>query len=485
MIKIKEKIIAATLTKILMFKGLRNTLLKPFEKKLYKEIVEKNTTLPPGVAKKKYQFIIAMLRSGTRSIDRGFISKEVMHKIIKSLVTGGMIGKEEQQKAIDAYKAEHHGELPPSLIVFSPTQKCNLKCTGCYAVSKADTLTTLPFEIVEKVVDETYHKFGNRFMTISGGEPFLYEDKGKTLFDIWEKYPDMYFLVYTNGTKISPEVAKRLADLGNVTPAISVEGFEEHTDQRRGKGVHSKVLTAFKNLREAGVPYGVSVTSTRLNADTLLKDEFYDHYFLEHGVSYMWQFQLMPIGRGRESCKLAITPKQRYALYKQWKHILEDKQYMVADFWNSGMLSDGCLAYGRHGGYLYINWDGNIMPCVFVPYYVDNVVDLYKKGKSLADAMESDFFKRGRKWQKEFGLDDKAHAHNWLMPCSIRDHYDNFKKNILTKDAKPENKDAAEALDSKEYYEMMKEFEAELTELTQKVWDEEYLQTCGCGHGSH
>ena len=49
--------------------------------------------------------------------------------------------------------------------------------------------------------------------------------------------------------------------------------FEEETDRRRGKGVFKKILTACENLRQAGVPFGISITSTAQNADRLLTDE--------------------------------------------------------------------------------------------------------------------------------------------------------------------------------------------------------------------
>ena len=90
-----------------------------------------------------------------------------------------------------------YGTEPPSFLVFSPTQVCNLKCLDCYACSTLNS-KTLPYDIVDKVVDEVYNEWGSRFMTISGGEPFMYKNNGKTLFDIWEKYNEMFFLVYTN-----------------------------------------------------------------------------------------------------------------------------------------------------------------------------------------------------------------------------------------------------------------------------------------------
>ena len=62
------------------------------------------------------------------------------------------------------------------------------------------------------------------------------------------------------------------------------------------------------------------------------------------------------------------------------------------------------------------------------------------------------------------------------MPCSIRDHYENFKNSILPSNAIPENKEAAEIMDDKEYYEALKKYGEELKTFTAKIWDEEYIK---------
>lgn len=467
---IKENLYIFIVEKILYSKNLlRPPLMKKLDKMLHKAIVEDAKGKLKPVMQKKYEFFMSMLKCVLNNVDKGYISKEVMRKMMRVFIRNAL-NKDPKQIAETKKK---YGDVP-SFIVLSPTSKCNLKCTGCYAAVADIKFQTLPYKVVDKIVDECCNKFYERFMTISGGEPFLYKDEGKTLFDIWKKYNQMFFLVYTNGHFITPEIAKKLAECGNVTVAISVEGMEKETDERRGPGSFKKVLTAFKNLREAGVPFGISVTTTTKNAEMLLQDKFYDFYFNKQGVSYMWQFQLMPVGHGRSAMELTISPQQRLKLYRKWEELMKNQSYCIADFWNSGVLSDGCLAYGKDGGYLYINWEGNVMPCVFVPYYVDNVVDLYKKGKSLWDALHSEFFKRGRKWQSEY----QKKKDNWLMPCSIRDHYDNWRKNIATPDVKGENKDAEAALKSKDYKEALDEFDKAVEKLTVPIWNQEYLCKC-------
>ncbi|HHJ52417.1 MAG TPA: radical SAM/SPASM domain-containing protein [Caldithrix abyssi] len=206
-----------------------------------------------------------------------------------------------------------------------------------------------------------------------------------------------------------------------------------------------------------------------------MSDEFYDYFFEELGVSYMWQFQLMPIGRADELLTLMVQPEQRVELFKKWEYMLEEKKYPLADFWNSGVLSNGCVAYGRAGGYLYIDWNGNILPCVFVPYYVDNVYDLYNKGKTLTDALFSKFMINGRKWQDEYGYAHRDHPDNWLLPCSIRDHYENFRRSIITDDAKPEDESAEKILHDEAYFRTLSEYDKKLEALTLPIWKKEYL----------
>jgi len=106
---------------------------------------------------------------------------------------------------------------------------------------------------------------------------------------------------------------------------------------------------------------------------------------------------------------------------------------------------------------------------------VDNIYDLYSNGKTLADALFSDFMKNGRKWQKEYGLDNWRRPRNWLMPCSIRDHYEIFRRSVLPSNVKPEDDKAKESLESDEYFEVMRNYDMQLENLTERIWQSEYL----------
>jgi MoaA/NifB/PqqE/SkfB family radical SAM enzyme len=234
--------------------------------------------------------------------------------------------------------------------------RCNLNCTGCYS--------------------GLYTK---------DGEP--YTMKG-TLLRLFEKYDDMYFLTYTNGTLLDEPTVKRLARLGNVAPAISVEGYEEHTDVRRGPGIYAKVMKAMDLLKKHGVLFGMSVTYTRDNIDLITRDEFILHY-LDKGVIFAWYFMFMPVGKD-PILQLVPTPEQRLYCGTQVERLRKQHPMFTADFWNDGPAVGGCLAGARNC--LHILNSGRIEPCVFAHFGVDNI-----REKSILDAANSPFFKAIRR----------------------------------------------------------------------------------------
>ena len=456
-------------------KVMRKVAVKEMDKIIHKTIMNDDNPSYHAERVERYEFASALLRQAARNLDRDFISEEVAKKMVKVFIGDRFISsRKERLTDVHRQYKEKYGEYPPKFLVLSPGKACNLECDGCYASSGPSATEKLDFETTRRIISEARDILGIRFITISGGEPFIYTSGGKHVTDLFEEFSDMFFLVHTNGTLITKELAQKLADLGNVTPAISLEGYEKETDERRGKGVYAKIMKAMENLREAGVPFGISVMATSSNTDLLLEDKFYNHYFNEQGATYMWQFQMMPLGRAKNKTGLLVSPEQRISLYKKWEKLLAEDHYPVADFWNSATLTGGCMAFGRWNGYFYINWDGNIMPCVFVPYYVDNIKKLYAEGKTLADGLRSAFFKNGRQWQKDYGFGRK-YKENVMMPCPFRDHYKDFKNLIITPDAKGENDEAEAALQDARYEELLNNYDEELQNLSLRIFEEKYV----------
>ena len=165
------------------------------------------------------------------------------------------------------------------------------------------------------------------------------------LLDVVGDHPESVFMVYTNGTLIDEKVADRLADLANLSPAFSLEGWREKTDARRGEGTFDKVIRSMDLLRERGVFFGTSVTSMRNNIHELFSTEFID-FLVEKGATYMWSFHYIPIGR-EPDVNLMLTPEQRLWALGRVRELRNSKPLLIADFWNDGEHTKGCIAGGR------------------------------------------------------------------------------------------------------------------------------------------
>ncbi len=337
---------------------------------------------------------------------------------------------------------------------------------------------------MDRIITEAQELWGVGFVVISGGEPLAYCSQGKGVLDAAAKHPDILFLMYTNGTLIDEEMAVRMAELGNITPAISVEGWEEHTDARRGKGVFQCVLRSMANLRQAGVAFGISLTATRGNCEEILSDEFLDFFFEEQGAFYGWLFQYMPIGRGF-TLDLLPTPEQRAWMWQRTWQVIREKEYFLPDFWNLGTCTDGCISAGRQKeGYLYFDWDGKVMPCVFVPYSPTNVKDVYAQGGTLNDILEEPFFKAIREWQDAYGYAAirPEECKNWTMPCPIRDHHADFRRILEATEPDPEDKAALQAMVDPAYRDGLIRYDEAVARLMDPIWEREYLGSGKKGH---
>lgn len=431
---------------------------------------------PRGVEADRLALKLAILHTAERALAENRLSAAAMRGFFQNLM-GRVFMKTTARDARARFHAEH-GCGPPDFLVLSPGKTCNLTCVGCYA-SSGPVREKLPWATAERVVREAHDQWGTRFFVISGGEPLAYRDDGRGVLDIAERFPDCYFLMYSNGTLITDAVARRMAALGNVMPGLSVEGMEARTDARRGPGVFRKVVAAMERLREARVMYGLSLTATRENAEEILCDEMLDYFVRDRGVLFAWVFHYMPIGRAF-TLDLMMTPEQRVRLWEREWHLVRDRRFFIADFWNSATATNGCIAGGRPGGYFYVNWDGWMSPCVFMPYAPANVQELFAHGRTLTDAWAHPFFAGIREWQRRYGYRENGEqaperCGNWLMPCLIRDHHAEFHQLVRAHRPRPTDHEAQEALDDPAYHAGLEAYDRALAARTDDIWAARYL----------
>lgn len=281
------------------------------------------------------------------------------------------------------------GEVFPPFLYVSVINSCNLRCQGCWVDVAAKQQTIAP-EAMHKLIAEA-KEMGNVFFGIVGGEPFMHPQ----LLDILAEHPDCYFQVFTNGHFITPERARRLRQLGNVTPLISVEGTEIVSDERRGRaGVLSKTMEGIHNCLEQKIFTGVCTSLCRTNIDDLLQERWVDR-LIEMGVMYTWFHVYRPMGP--EACPdLCLTPEQQLRARKFVVEMRAKKPIIIIDAYYDGQGQALCPA--ATGISHHINPWGGIEPCPIVQFTRESIHATEADSRSLREKfLQSEYLRDFRR----------------------------------------------------------------------------------------
>ncbi|BBO79915.1 12,18-didecarboxysiroheme deacetylase [Desulfosarcina ovata subsp. sediminis] len=179
----------------------------------------------------------------------------------------------------DALRYGRHSSTLPShllqfskdkrpVVVWNVTRKCNLKCVHCYAHATeeavADELST---EEGKALIDDLA-SFGAPVMLFSGGEPLVRQDLPE-LAD-YAVQRGMRAVISTNGTLITPDLARTLKSIGLSYVGISLDGMQDINDKFRGvPGAYEKALNGIRNCQAAGIKVGLRFTINRFNVDDI------------------------------------------------------------------------------------------------------------------------------------------------------------------------------------------------------------------------
>lgn len=339
----------------------------------------------------------------------------------------------------------------PWIILMDPTTACNLHCTGCWAAEYGDKMN-LSFEDMDKIITEG-KALGVYAYLFTGGEPLI---KKKDIIRLCEKHSDCAFHAFTNGTLIDEDFCNDLLRVGNFFVSVSIEGFEESNDGRRGAGHYRKALAAMDLMHQKHIPFGVSICYTSVNYKTVTSDEFLD-MLIEKGCIFAWYFHYMPVGAGATT-DLLLSPEQRTYMYHRIREIrgLEGgKELFAIDFQNDGEYVHGCIAGG--GKYCHINANGDMEPCVFVHYSGANI-----KEQSLLNCLRQPLFLAYR--------DGQPFNDNYLRPCPMLENPEKLQEMVRKTGAKStdlEAPESAEALCGK-----CVDYAANWADTADRLWEE-------------
>lgn len=339
----------------------------------------------------------------------------------------------------------------PWLILMDPTSACNLHCTGCWAAEYGNKLNLI-FEEMDNVVKQG-KELGVYFYMFTGGEPLV---RKADLIRLCEKHNDCAFLSFTNGTLVDQAFCDELKRIGNLYLAISLEGFSEVNDLRRGNGVFGKVMNAMDLLKQNGLVFGTSICYTSKNCEAVTSEEFVD-LMIEKGCRYAMYFHYMPVGNDA-SLELLPSPEQRTYIkdrIREIRNMTTGKGIFTMDFQNDGEFVGGCIAGGRN--YFHINANGDAEPCVFIHYSGANI-----RTHSLLEILKQPLFMAYH--------DNQPFNDNHLRPCPMLENPEILQKMVRETGAKStdlQSPESAEHLCGK-----CEEYARKWKPCAEKLWEE-------------
>jgi heme b synthase len=286
-----------------------------------------------------------------------------------------------------------NGQHDLRLVFWETTAGCNLECIHCrrldvaHEMMRSDLSTQEAFRLVEQIAE-----VGHPILVLSGGEPLIRPD----ILDIARhaKGRGLMVSLATNGTLITPTLARAIQAAGIARVAVSLDGAraETHDQFRRQRGSFHRALEGLALLRGAGVPVQVNTTVARHNVDEL---EAIHDLAVQIGAVALHAFLLVPVGcgvqiaedqmlspegyeavlhrfydlgqRGQLQCKATCAPhyyrvvRQRAAA--EGRHLEPARHGMAA-------MTKGCLA---GSAICFVSHKGEVFPCGYLPVEAGNV----------------------------------------------------------------------------------------------------------------
>lgn len=316
--------------------------------------------------------------------------------------------------AINAFnRRRKRGVYFPAFVFLSVTNKCNLHCQGCW-VSGSNPPRVLDGATLDRLITECKTQ-GASFFGILGGEPLLHAE----IFEVIARHGDCYFQLFTNGTLLTDAVARKLRELGNVTPLISVEGNTEVSDERRGgNDVYRRSLDGIDACRRNRLFFGVATSVCRSNFSDLVSRKFVDE-LIALGAHYLWYYIYRPVGTN-PSPELALTGDEIVELRQFMVNIRGQAPIVVVDaYWDQ---EGRALCPAATGISHHIGPGGDVEPCPVVQFARENIGD---GSQMVNQIIESKFLERFR-----------GFASRTTRGCVLMDHPEALRQFLIEQNAK-------------------------------------------------
>lgn len=184
---------------------------------------------------------------------------------------------------------EHLNHASIGILYLLLSDACNIQCNYCYfegAIPPGYQFSRMPFDIAQrgldlfaKIIPTSLSKgLEEPQIILYGGEPFLNWPVMERVLEYVASRtsegilpPSTSVTINTNGTLISPEIARELRRFSFVTVAVSIDGPREVHDRcrvkGRGKGTFEAADRGIRYLQENDVQVGLCCTLADHNLD--------------------------------------------------------------------------------------------------------------------------------------------------------------------------------------------------------------------------
>ena len=260
----------------------------------------------------------------------------------------------------------------PKAMVWLLTSRCNLACGHCYAAKYMDR-GELDEEQALKVVEDAA-KAGVKHIGFTGGEVFLRRD-ALHLMEYASK-AGISTSVVTNGSMLTTEVARELANL-NILVYLSIDGANKETHEKvRGMGSWEHVISATETMRNVGLGFCTVMAVSNLNCG-----EVSDYLRLAKELGAQWGCLIPVMPSGRAGVEMVLQPREMLAVLQMVDRAADELDFSIS-FWctpfaglvvNSNRVSTGFCRTSSED--IDLDPAGNVLLCDVLDLVFSNVVE--------------------------------------------------------------------------------------------------------------
>ncbi|MGQ9919747.1 MAG: heme b synthase [Desulfobacca sp.] len=273
---------------------------------------------------------------------------------------------------------------PLRLLAWETTRRCNLACAHCRAAAGKGPYEGELTTAEGKALLKDIATLGQVVIILTGGEPLLRED----IFELAAFGTSLghRMVMAVNGTLLTPEIARRLREVGIQRLSISLDGATaaSHDRLRQVAGAFEGALQGIQVLKDAGLPFQINTTVIAANRQEL---PVISALAEELGAAAHHVFVLVPTGRGEEIKDQLLSTAEydatlRWLLARQKEGKIHIKPTCAPQFYRlwrqeaaatgekitpatHGMeaMTKGCLG-GQ--GFAFVSYAGIVQPCGYL-----------------------------------------------------------------------------------------------------------------------